>query len=189
MCLEHLGKGDSNSRFASGSERASIAAPCQHPLMLDSGALRPHQKSKLNRRLLMSRTPQQMKVSRENRLELILLGMAIAKDGDRERVLSIVDEDHLQSPLIGKCLKAVKTLAYEDIAVAREVFAHWGVKVGFSFSQSVIASVSMNNARRKLSKAVEEATAGNCLHVGKAIEEVETCLAVLKDMQKDGVSA
>ena len=69
------------------------------------------------------------------------------------------------------------------------MFAHWGVKVGFSFSQSVIASVSMNNARRKLSKAVEEATAGNCDHVGDAIEEVEACLAVLKDMQKDGVSA
>lgn len=130
-----------------------------------------------------------MKVYRQNRLELILLGMAIAKDGDRERVLGTVNENDLQSPLIGKCLKAVKTLDLEDIGVAREVFAEWGVKVGFSFSQSVIASVSMNNARRQLSKAVEEATAGNCDHVGDAIEEVEACLAVLKDMQKDGVSA
>ena len=183
VCLEHLRKGDSNPRVASGSEPANVA-PYQYLLMLDSGALRLHQTSKLTNGLLMSRTPKQMKRYREHRLELILLGMCIAKDGDREKVLSSVSRENLSSPLIAKCMEAVETLDAEDVAVARQVFSEWGVKVGGSVSQSLIAAVNLNNARRQLSKAVEEATAGNCILINQALEEVETCLHELKEMQK-----
>ena len=168
-------------------------APFQYLLMLDSGALRLHQTSNITKRLLMSRTPRQMKTFREHRLELILLGMCLAKDGDREKVLSSVSRENLSSPLISKCIAAVETLDVEDVAVARQVFSEWGVKVGSSVSQSLIAAVNLNNARRQLSKAVEEATAGNCIFINQALEEVETCLHELKEMQKvqseNGVSA
>lgn len=160
-------------------------APCQCLLMLDSGALRLHQTSKTIHRKNMSRTPEQMKRYREHRLELILLGMCIAKDGDREDVLRHVDRQHLSSPMIAKCIEAVDTLDAEDVAVAREVFASWGVKVGSSVSQSLIAAVNMNNAKRQLAKAVEQATAGNCEFVEDAIKEIDLCLETLKEMQGD----
>lgn len=184
MCLKHLGIGDSTSLVASGSEPAN-EAPCQYLLMLDSGALRLHQTSKLTNRLLMSRTPNQMKLFRQHRLELILLGMVIAKEGDREEVLSKVSREHLSSPLVAKCMEAVETLDAEDVAVARQVFSEWGVRVGSSVSKSLIAAVNLNNARRQLSKAVEEATAGNCIFIDQALKEVEACLSQLKKMQRD----
>ena len=130
-----------------------------------------------------------MKTFREHRLELILLGMCIAKDGDREDVLNNVSRESLSSPLVARCMEAVETLDAEDVAVARGVFSQWGVKVGKSVSQSLIAAVNMNNARRQLSKAVEEATAGNCTTVTEAIEEVELCLRQLKEIQKDQVES
>lgn len=132
----------------------------------------------------MSRTPKQMKTFREHRLELILLGMCIARDGDRDHVLSKVSREHLSSPLVAKCMEAVETLDAEDVAVARQVFSEWGVKVGGSVSQSLIAAVNLNNARRQLSKAVEEATAGNCAFINDSIAEVEVCLSKLKEMQE-----
>jgi len=141
----------------------------------------------------MVRTPQQMQLYRQHRLELILLGMAIAKEGDRDKVIENVTLADLQSPLVATCLQAVKTLDAEDVADARNVFKQWGLKVGASVSQSLIAAVNVNNARRRLSQAVDEATAGDAGGVNEAIEEVEVCLQVLKDMQKvsleNGVSA
>lgn len=132
----------------------------------------------------MSRTPKQMKTFRENRLELILLGMAIASSGDRERVLDSVDLNELQSPLIARCLAAIITRDPEDVAVARGVFSSWGVKVGSSISGSLIASVNLNNARRSLSKAIEAATDGRPVCIQEAIENVEECLENLKELQK-----
>lgn len=169
-------------------------APCQHLLMLDSGALRLHQTSNITNRLLMSRTTEQMKAARHFRMECILLGMAMARDMDRQLILDTINEEELQSELIGRCIKAVKTKDPVDIAECRRVFAGWGVKVGASVSESLVATVNLNNAQRKLSDAVDEAT----IHqlggdVSTAIEKVEVCLARLKDMQREveenGVSA
>lgn len=169
-------------------------APCQYLLMLDSGALRLHQTSNITNRLLMSRTTEQMKAARHFRMECILLGMAMARDIDRQLILDSINEDELQSELIAKCIKAVKTKDAVDIAECRRVFAGWGVKVGASVSESLIATVNLNNAQRKLSDAVDQAT----IHqlggdVSTAIEKVETCLARLKEMQQEveenGVSA
>ena len=185
MCLEHLREGDSNPHVASGSEPANVA-PCQYLLVLDSGALRLHQTSKLTIRLLMTRTTEQMKAARHFRMECILLGMAMARDGDRELIIDSINEDELQSELIGRCIKAVKTKAAEDVAECRRVLAGWGVKVGASVSESLIATVNLNNAQRNLAAAVDQAT----IHqlgdgVSSAIEKVEICLARLKDMQKE----
>lgn len=132
----------------------------------------------------MSRTPKQMKTWREHRLELILLGMAIASNGDRERLLQQINLNELQSPLVARCLQAVSTRDDEDVAVAKEVFSSWGVKVGSSVSSSLIASVNLNNARRGLSRSIEAATDGSPVCIQEAIEKVEECLQQLKELQK-----
>lgn len=125
-----------------------------------------------------------MKDFRHHRLELIALGMAIAKTGDRERVLESIDLEHMSSPLVSHCLKAVKSLDAEDVQVARGIFRNWGVKVGSSVSESLIASVNLNNARRRLSLAVDEATSGaEGVEVDDAIKEVEECLNRLREIQ------
>lgn len=133
-----------------------------------------------------------MKTFRENRLELILLGMAISGTGDRDRILQTIDLNELQSPLIARCLHAVSTRDAEDVEVAKQVFSTWGVKAGASISSSLIAAVNLNNARRNLSKAVDAATAGGPICVQEAIEQVEECLGQLKELQKteeNGVAA
>lgn len=160
-------------------------APCQHLLMLDSGALRLHQTSNITNRLLMSRTTEQMKAARHFRMECILLGMAMARDMDRQLILDTINEEELQSELIGRCIKAVKTKDPVDIAECRRVFAGWGVKVGASVSESLVATVNLNNAQRKLSDAVDEATIHQLGGRIAAIEKVEVCLARLKDMQRE----
>ena len=142
----------------------------------------------------MTRTTEQMKAARHFRMECILLGMAMARDGDRELIIDSINEDELQSELIGRCIKAVKTKDASDIAECRRILAGWGVKVGGSVSESLIATVNLNNAQRNLAAAVEDAT----IHqlggsVGAAIEKVESCLSRLKEMQREhdqsGVSA
>lgn len=99
-----------------------------------------------------------IKQARIHRLELILLGMALATKGDRDRVLETVDRSSLQSDLIDRCLKAIETKEASDIEELHKVFLQWGVEIRGTVLESLVGKVNVANAERKLTDAMTTAS-------------------------------
>lgn len=102
--------------------------------------------------------PDVIKQARIHRLELILLGMALATTGDRDRVLETIDRDNLQSDLIDRCLKAIETKDPDDIEELHKVFRQWGVEIRGTVLESLVGKLNVANAERKLTDAMARAS-------------------------------
>ena len=134
----------------------------------------------------MSQKPEDMRRFRNHRLELLLLGMALAKEGDRETILETVNATQIQSPLIRQCFQSLKKLEPVDVTIITNIFANWGVPVGGKLTESIVAAINVNNSRRLVAEAVALVTTDNEEEVQKAIDELMDCLAELKKASKGG---
>lgn len=102
--------------------------------------------------------PDVIKQARIHRLELILLGMALATTGDRDRVLDTIERDNLQSDLIDRCLRAIETKDPDDIEELHRVFRQWGVEIRGTVLESLVGKLNVANAERKLTDAMARAS-------------------------------
>lgn len=110
-------------------------------------------------------------------LELVLLGMVLAQDGDREFILSNIDEESLFSARVRHCIKAVRTKDPEDIATARISFEGMGLKVESSVRDSLITRVSIANARRNLQRALFDLSVSPNASIEDMMEKVHALSA------------
>ena len=110
-------------------------------------------------------------------LELVLLGMVLAQDGDREFILSNIEEDELFSTRVRHCIKAVRTKDPNDIATARITFEGMGLNVGGSVRDSLITRISIANARRKLQKALFDLSVSPNASIEAMMEKVHALSA------------
>ena len=118
--------------------------------------------------------------NREYRLELLLLGMALGRDGDREKIIDRIDTEKLQSPLAACCYKAVATRSPFDIDIAKEAFKLFGFNVGDNICESLIAQVNLNNARRELQRCMDLMQVQPSTDISQAIADVEFCVSKVK---------
>ena len=128
----------------------------------------------------MSHTPQQMRSFRNHRLELILLGMALAKDGDRERIVKSINKENMQSPLVRQCLESLESMQPLDVTIIKDILRNWGVPIGDSLTDSMVASVNLSNSRRLVAEAVALVSVENKETVSSLIEEMQGCIDQLK---------
>ena len=128
----------------------------------------------------MSHTPQQMRSFRNHRLELILLGMALAKNGDRERIVKSINKENMQSPLVRQCLESLETMQPFDVTLIKDIMRNWGVPVGESLTDSIVASINLNNSRRLVSEAVAAVSVNSEQSVASLIDEMQGCIDQLK---------
>jgi hypothetical protein len=131
-------------------------------------------------RLLMS--ADQVRRNREFRLELLLLGMALGRAGDRERICESIEFDKLRSPMAAKCFQAVQSRDSFDIEVAKGVFKQFGFEVSDNICDSLIAQVNLNNARRELQTCIDLMQVKPDTDISQAIADVEACVLKLKDV-------
>ena len=73
------------------------------------------------------RTPTEMRSQRRRRIEYVLLGMLLAREGDRDAILERLDPWDVGSDLIVDCIRAVKE---SDPQPVRDTFKQWGVDIG-----------------------------------------------------------
>lgn len=102
------------------------------------------------------RTPEVMRKSKLIRLEYIALGFAMAKNGDRAKVLDELDPDSLFSPLVAKCLQAVATRDEESLQAMREVFRQWGVSGEGPIIDLLLEEVNIRNSNRMLRESLRK---------------------------------
>ena len=69
-----------------------------------------------------------MRLARGHRIELILLGMALSREGDRERILDEIDPEMLHSEIGCQILKSLKTKSTQDKSLAREGLRQWQIE-------------------------------------------------------------
>ena len=126
--------------------------------------------------------PDQVRKNREFRLELLLLGMALARAGDRERICDSIEFEKLQSPMAAKCFQAVQSRHPFDIAVAKGVFKQFGFEVSDNICESLIAQVNLNNARRELQQCIDLMQVKPDTDISQAIADVEQCVLKVKNV-------
>ena len=117
-------------------------------------------------------------------LELILLGMAMAKDGDREVILEELEDDSMSSEKVKACMKAVRTKDADDISTARIALDGLGLKVEGSVRDALIRRVNLANARRKLQRSLFDVSVTPNADIEAAVETV-TQMAKKYDLMKD----
>ena len=118
-----------------------------------------------------------MQESKLYALELVLLGMVLAQDGDREFILSKIDEKELFSTRVRHCIKAVRTKDPGDITTARISFEGMGLKVDGSVRDALITRVSIVNARRKLQRALFDLSVSPNASIEEMMEKVHALSA------------
>ena len=91
-----------------------------------------------------------MRDARHHRIELILLGMALANQGDRQKVLDSVTTDDFNSENVAKCMNAIRTGSESDIGSMKEVFDGWGIDI--SESKAIDACISRLKDNAKIRK-------------------------------------
>lgn len=126
--------------------------------------------------------PDQVRKNREFRLELLLLGMALGRAGDRERICDSIEFEKLQSPMAAKCFQAVQSRHPFDIAVAKGVFKQFGFEVSDNICESLIAQVNLNNARRELQQCIDLMQVKPDTDISQAIADVEQCVLKVKNV-------
>ena len=105
-------------------------------------------------------------------LELILLGMAMAQDGDREMILSEIEEESLTSENVKACMRAVRTKNQDDVNKARIALNGMGLKVEGSVRDALVMRVNLANARRKLQKSLFDVSVSPNADIEQAVESV-----------------
>ena len=118
------------------------------------------------------KTATAMKRARLHRLELIALGMAIAKEGDRAAILDEIESESLSSGLIGDCLRAIETQDPGDIRAMMKALKQWGLKVDGSVRDAIIAQVNLGNAERRLGEAMKSVDTDQ---IQESLERIERC--------------
>lgn len=99
-----------------------------------------------------------MRLARGHRIELLLLGMALAKEGDRERILNEIDPEQLHSDIACQILQSLKTQSSHDKGMAIEGLRQWGIEVGNDgVLPPVIERVKDDFARRQFNTAISNA--------------------------------
>lgn len=116
-------------------------------------------------------------------LELILLGMAMAKDGDREVILEEVEQESMTSENVKSCLKAVRTKNQDDVQKARIALGGMGLQVEGSVRDALIRRVNLANARRKLQRSLFDVSVTPNADIEQAVESV-TQMAKRYDLLK-----
>lgn len=117
-------------------------------------------------------------------LELILLGMALAQDGDREIILENIEEDSISSERIKSCLKAIRTKDADDIKTARIAFDGMGLKVEGSVRDALISRINLANARRKLRQSLFDVSVSPIGDIENAVERVTEMSRKYDQMKK-----
>lgn len=117
-------------------------------------------------------------------LELILLGMAMAKDGDREVILEELEDGSMSSEKVKACMKAVRTKDANDISTARIALDGLGLKVEGSVRDALIRRVNLANARRKLQRSLFDVSVTPNADIESAVESV-TQMAKKYDLMKE----
>lgn len=87
----------------------------------------------------MSLTPEQMRIVRRARMECILLGMALAKDGDRKLVLETCKTEDFRNEAIALCIEGLQKK--EKATVVRGL-ARLGVEADGSVAKELIKRVT-----------------------------------------------
>lgn len=88
--------------------------------------------------------PEMIKKARIARLECILLGIALAQEGDREKILNEFEGEEFQSDIVGDCIHAIRTQDSIDIRVMLNHLKTWGLEV----SQGKIVNVLIKKLRQ-----------------------------------------
>lgn len=115
--------------------------------------------------------PDVMRRLHRHRVELILLGMVLARSGDRDYILKTLFPADLDSELITDCLEAIRT---QDKAPLAKAMKQWGVDlVGKKkASHAVVERISKlgaeDRARNLLSGAMQSGNAEEMLEALKS---------------------
>ena len=65
--------------------------------------------------------------ARRHRIELLVLGMAMCKEGDRDAILSQLTPEDFQSPTVAICYAAILSKSPAAVELAKKVFRQWGI--------------------------------------------------------------
>lgn len=103
----------------------------------------------------MSLTREQMQMVRRARVEAMLLGIALARNGDRQKVLELCGEEDLQSDIVAGCLSGLRE---KSNATIKRQLAKWGIEFDGSLSERLCEMVaefgSQERAREVLTLAL-----------------------------------
>ena len=110
--------------------------------------------------------------------------MLLAQDGDREEILSHIDEGELFSLRVSKCIKAVRTRDPDDVTTARLAFEGMGLKVDDSVRDELIARVKVSNARRKLQRSLFDVSVSPNGDIESAVDKVNEMADKYKAVKK-----
>ena len=80
-------------------------------------------------------TPQYMAIARRVRLELILLGMALSRPGDREKILKTISPADLHSDVVVDMIQAI---GEQDAEIIRTQMNLWGCPIQDTVADSLL---------------------------------------------------
>ena len=86
----------------------------------------------------------------------------------------------MQSPLVRQCLESLETMQPVDVTIIKDILRNWGVPIGDSLTDSMVASVNLSNSRRLVAEAVALVSVDNEETVSSLIEEMQGCIDQLK---------
>lgn len=128
-------------------------------------------------------SPETIRKARLARLECILLGMALAQDGDRDQILGELSADDFQSEVIGDCLEAIRTQDPESIKMMRKHLCNWGLDASSGkVIGALISKVQEDRARREFSEAISSFQLDQGDSPEEFIERAELALTSIKEM-------
>lgn len=128
-------------------------------------------------------SPETIRKARLARLECILLGMALAQDGDRDQILRELSADDFQSGVIGDCLEAIRTQDPESISLMRKHLCNWGLDASSGkVIGALISKVQEDRARREFSEAISSFQFDQGDSPEEFIERAELALTSIKEM-------
>lgn len=85
-------------------------------------------------------TMRMYRLARRHRLELILLGMVLSRDGDRDYILDRIHEEmDIESEVVSKMITAVRSGGGPDVKEALKLMEQrWGIEVDGRFVDYVL---------------------------------------------------
>lgn len=101
---------------------------------------------------------------KRHRMELLLLGMALARDGDRKKILELVNDTMIRSDPIAQCIRSLRA---GDRAGVCEVLEDWGITLNGSLVESLVWSICDTEAKDRMEETL------NLLLRDGGVEEIE----------------
>lgn len=124
-----------------------------------------------------------MRQARVHRLECILLGMALAQDGDREKILGEIADDDFQSDIISDSLAAIRNQDSKSIGIMLDHLRNWGIEVGSGkVLDAILARLKSEGAKRRYDKIISDLQDFDGEPSGVLIEEAESALNAMKEL-------